>query len=79
MGVHAAAAAVFPDTGVGLEGEPLRLDSRAAPAGEQPGIARARQPAVEEHRHRGEDDAAERIVLDLPAAALPTRTGALLR
>src|SRR5271170_5843632 len=47
MGVHPGAAAVLPDAGIGLEGEPCRLDTERFEKIEQPGIGRTRQPTVE--------------------------------
>ena len=65
MGVDALASAIFPDAGIGLE---RLLGGAAAKRFEQmkqPFVARPRQPAVEEHRHGGEDDAAIGVVLHL--------------
>ena len=79
MGVHAVAAAVFPDTRVGLEGKPRRLDTQPFQQIEQPGIVRRRG----RRRSKNIGIAARMmlpigIVLPWPAA-LPIRTGALLR
>ena len=65
MGVDALPAAIFPDAGIGFE----RLGGGAIAERfeqmKQAVVARARQPAVEEHRHGGEDDAAIGVVLRL--------------
>ena len=65
MGVNVAAAAKLPDAGVGLEREFLRLLAERLQQAEQALVARPRQAAIEEHRHRGENDAAVGVVLGL--------------
>ena len=65
MGVDALASAVFPDAGIGLERLLGRADAERFEQMKQSLVARPRQPAVEEHRHGGEDDAAIAVVLHL--------------
>ena len=65
MRVNALAAAEFPDAGVRRHGERGGLLAERLEPPEQIGVAHARQPAVEEHRRRGEDHAAIGVVLIL--------------
>ena len=64
MGVDALAPAIFPDAGVRLERELGRLVAQRFQQPKQRFVAGPRQPPVEEHRHRREDDAAVGVVLD---------------
>ena len=63
MRVDALAAAILPRTGIGLEGKAARLTPERLEAAEQRRIAHARQPLVDEHLRRAEDDAAIGVVL----------------
>ncbi len=66
VGVDPAAPAIFPDAGVGLERQIRRLVAERFEQTEQRLVARPRQPAIEEHRHRRQNQAAVSIVLRLP-------------
>ena len=65
IGVDPRAAAIFPDAGVGLEGDFPRLLAERLELGEQRVVAHVGQPLVDEHLRRAEHDAAVGIVLDL--------------
>ena len=65
MGMDALAAAIFPDAGIGLEGFCGGAVAERFEQMKKTFVTRARQPAVEEHRHGGEDDAAIGVVLHL--------------
>ena len=67
IGMNVAAAAIFPDAGVGRERELGRLCRQRFQQMKQAFIARPRQPPVEEHRRGGQNDAAEGVVLGLLA------------
>src|SRR5262245_18635817 len=80
MGMDAFTPPIFPDTGVRLEGESSSLFAEWLDHVKQRRVARARQPPVEEHRCRREDDAAINIVLALLAGRVsnPCRTVAAI-
>ena len=65
MGVDALPPAIFPDAGVGLQREFAGLAAERFQQPKQSFVAEPRQAPVEEHRHRGEDDAAVGVVLHL--------------
>ncbi len=65
MGMDALAPAIFPDAGVGFQGELAGLAAERFQQPKQSFVAEPRQAPVEEHRHRGEDDAAIGVVLHL--------------
>ena len=65
MGVHPLAPAKFPDAGVGEHRAPGGLLAERLKQPEQQFIAGLRQPPVEKHQRRGEDDAAIDVVLIL--------------
>ncbi len=63
MGVDQGAFAIFPDARIGLECKCGRLLAQRFQKFEQCVACHARQAAIIEHRHRGQDDAAIGIVL----------------
>src|ERR1700736_1149678 len=65
MGMDALAPAIFPDAVVRFERELARLGAQHFEQSKQSFIARAREPAVVEHGHGREDDAAVGVVLNL--------------
>src|SRR5262245_61157402 len=65
MGMDVGAAAVLPDPGVGCERLSQSARAQWLEHREQCGVALVRQPLVEEHLRRRQDDAAVDVVLDL--------------
>ena len=65
MSMDALTSAIFPDAGIGNESLGRGLFTERFEQPEQSFVAWARQAAVEEHRHRGENDAAIGVVLHL--------------
>jgi hypothetical protein len=63
--LHAHAALVFPDASIRLKRRPFGNDIESLQQMEKTSVAGSWQPAVEEHRHRREDDTAIGIVLNL--------------
>ena len=57
------AAAIFPDAGIGSESKLRRLVAERFEEMKQILVSRPRQPSVEEHGHRREDDAAIAVML----------------
>src|SRR5689334_23617945 len=65
MGMDALASAIFPDAVIGLERKLARLVAQRLEEMKQSFIAGPRQPAIVEHGHGGENDAAVGVVLNL--------------
>ena len=63
--MHALASPVLPNAGIRFQGQLRRFFSKAFEQPELRFSGRLRQPAVKEHRHRCENDAAVGVVLDL--------------